>query len=513
MKNLLLSLTILLGSLISFGQQTPVIEHYLQNQYFINPAAAGLNGKVAHLVVHKQWQGFTGAPETQIFTIDGNFNRNKMALGLTVVNDQTNILGSTAGYLSYVYNLTITSKQRIRFGLSSGIVQNRLIYDNIVAEDESELQLFYNNQNATNFDAKAGVHYQFKKFQLGFAVSNLLSPKFSYENNFSSDSLTFRNIPHFTLNTQYNFQLKGGKWELIPSLYMKGVQGMPFVFEGAVSGMYKKKFWGTLKYHHKIGYSAMTGASITKQLLLGYSFGFSSREIGTQNSGTHEILIGYKIGESNGGTKGSDGDFKKLADQNVELFEKTEALEQDNILIKEELEKQKKLLKEKIHGLEELKKALEKERADREKMISEYEFKLQENNSSTETQETIEPQEDSSSTETQETIEPQEYSSSTETQETIEQQIKEHSTDSIVDGDLYVIVGATREMKEAQDFQKILTREYKLKTRIIRNSKETWFLIYTLETNNAEAAIVELKRVKDVNTKDIYFGKPWVYFE
>ena len=492
MKKLLLSLTILLGSLISFGQQTPVIEHYLQNQYFINPAAAGLNGNIAHLAVHKQWQGFTGAPETQIFTIDGNFNRDKMALGFTVINDQTNILGNTSGYLTYVYNLAITSKQKIRFGVSSGIVQNRLIYDNIIAEDESEIQLFYNNQNATNFDAKAGIHYQFNDFQLGFAVANLLSPKFSYENNFSSDSLTFRNIPHFTLNAQYNFKLKGGKWELIPSLYLKGVQGAPFVFEGAVSGRYKKKFWGTLKYHHKIGYSAMAGASITKQLLLGYSFGFSSREIGTQNSGTHEILIGYKIGNSNAGVSVSDGDLKKLEEQNVVLFEKTDALEQENLLIKEELEKQKQLLKEKIYGLEELKKALEKERVDREKMIAEYEYKPKENDSVAQNQGTEENQ---------------------ETEETTEPQTNEDSSDKIVKGDLYVVVGATRGMKEAQNFQKIVTREYQLKTRIVRNAKGTWFLIYTLETNSTKAADTELKRVKKANTKDIYIGKPWIYSE
>ena len=503
MKKGLLLLTILLGSLMSQGQQTPVIEHYLQNQYFINPAAAGLNGNIAHLLVHKQWHGFTGAPETQVFTIDGNFNRDKMALGFTVINDQTNILGSTGGYLSYVYNVSITSNHKIRFGLSSGIVQNRLIFSNIIAEDDSEMQLFYNNQNATNFDAKAGIHYKFNELQLGLAISNLLSPKFRYENNFSSDSLSFINIPHFNANAQYNFLLKGGKWGLMPSIYIKGAQGTPFIFEGAISAEYKKKFRGTLKYHHDIGYSAMIGANITKQLLLGYSYGISSQEIGTQNSGTHEILIGYKIGKAGSGGGGSDANFRKLEEQNAELYERTDALEQDNLTIKEELEKQKALLKEKIYGLEELKKALEKERADREKMISEFEFKPS-INPSLENEEPIEP----------ETIEePEESSPSQEDQNPKEPEVNEDSSDKIVEGDLYVVVGATREMKEAQNFQKILTREYKLKTRIVRNSRASWFLIYTLETNDKKEANKELKRVKKVNTKDIYFGKPWIYFE
>ena len=173
------------------------------------------------------------------------------------------------------------------------------------------------------------------------------------------------------------------------------------------------------------------------------------------------------------------------------------------MLIKEELEKQKALLKEKIYGLEELKKALEKERADREKMISEFEFKP--NNS---------PSLENEDPKESEIIEePEQSSPSPEDQNPKEPDVNEDSSDKIVEGDLYVVVGATREMKEAQNFQKILTREYELKTRIVRNSRASWFLIYTLETSDKKEANKELKRVKKVNTKDIYFGESWIYFE
>lgn len=491
-----------LFSIVS-AQQTPEISHYLVNPYLINPSTAGLNGSNASLIIRKQWQGFNGAPETQILTVDGDINRKKMGLGFTVINDNTNIIGKTASYLTYVYNLSITSKQKLRFGISPGIVQNRIIYDNIIAEDEDEIQLFSNNQNAMNFDFNGGIHYMFNDLQIGFAVSHLFAPSFTYENNFTSDSLSFSSIPHFLVNANYNFLLKGGKWEIRPSVLIKSAQGLPFVFEGAVSGYYKKKVWGILRYQNNIGYSAMAGGLVTSQLKLGYSYGLSSNELATQNSGTHEVFIGYVFSKENGGD-GSNRDLKDLAEQNAELFEKTDALIHENEIIKEELEKQKTLLKEKIYGLEELKKALEQERLDREKMISEFEFKPS-NSSNVESQnpkesETIEePEQSSPSAEDQEPKEPKQY------------EVNEDSSDKIVEGDLYVVVGATRKIKEAQDFQKILTREYKLKTRIVRNSRGSWFLIYTLETNDQKEANKELKRVKNVNTKDIYFGKPWIY--
>ncbi len=501
MKIIQITIVSMLLSNTVVGQQTSVIDHYLVNPYFINPSAAGLKGNQAYLDYHKQWQGFQGSPETQIVTIDGNINRQKHGLGLSIINDQTNILGSTSGFLTYAYNIQLSKIQFLRFGASVGAVQNRIIYNNIIAEDPTELQLFENNQNATNFDIDAGLYYQFEKFSVGFAAKHLLTPSFRYENNFTANNLTFSRVPHYIINAQYDIEIKGGKWEFQPSVFMKGVQGVPFVFEGGITGTYKKIFWSTLRYSHNIGYTASIGGVISKQLVLGYSYNMSSSELAAHNSGSHEILIGYRFGSNNGGS-GSNQEFKKLEEQNIELFENTDQLQIENEKIREELEDQRKKLKEAIYGLDELKKVLEKERADREKMISEFEFKPS-NNPSLENEEPNEP----------EIIEPEQSYSSAEDQNPKEPEVNEDSSDKIVEGDLYVVVGATREMKEAQNFQKILTREYKLKTRIVRNSRASWFLIYTLETNDQKEANKELKRVKKVNTKDLYFGKPWIYFE
>jgi hypothetical protein len=48
-------------------------------------------------------------------------------------------------------------------------------------------------------------------------------------------------------------------------------------------------------------------------------------------------------------------------------------------------------------------------------------------------------------------------------------------------------------------------------TRILQNSRKTWYLIYTLKTDSAEDAEEELIRVKKMDKRNIYVGKPWVY--
>lgn len=473
------SIGFILGSILNVAaQQTPVLEHYLVNPYFINPATAGLNGNNVYLDLHNQWQSFVGAPQTQVLTIDGNIKREKFGLGLTIMNDKVNIIGSTSAYLTYNYNIKLSESQRLRLGVSGGLYQNRIIFENIVADDASEMQIFSNNQNASNFDANAGLYYSYKNFAVGAAVNHLVPTSFYYENNFTSNQLTFSNIRHFVVNIQYDFHLKGGKWILQPSVLAKGVQGMPFVVEGAATATYKKMVWLTARYTHEIGYTVALGGKIVNSLTLAYSYGLSSNRIATQNHGTHEILLGYKLGKGAGGNSQlSDKDLKKMEADKAAMNERMDFLEKENQQIKDELEKQKELLKNGVYGLEELKKELEKEKEEREEMIKNSQFNPDNANKSN----------------------PNTAGKNSD------------GTDIPKDGNYYVVVGATRGIENAKKFQGILTREYELSTLVVRNSNDSWFLIYTLATSDVKAAQDELSRVKKLNTKDVYVGKPWIY--
>lgn len=474
----ILGIALILGAVSSiFGQQTPTFDHYLTNQYLVNPAAAGLNGNNAYLNLRNQWQGFVGAPQTQALTIDGNFKREKFGLGLKVINDKVNIIGATSAYLSYSYNVKFSETHKLRLGLSGGLYQNRIIYDNIVAEDPTEAQIFGKNQSASNFDANIGLYYSIGKFSLGASGFHMLPNSYYYEDNYNFNALTFTNIRHFLVNAQYDFHLKGGKWVILPSILAKGVQGMPFLMEGGVTGTYKDQFWMTARYAHEVGYRVVLGGKIINSLTLAYAYGMSSNQIATQNNGTHEILLGYKFGKgSGGGADISSKELEKMKADQAEIYEKIDYLEKENQQMKEDLEKQKELLKNSVYGLEELKGELEKEKADLEEMIKNNQFNPGQTNPNGS---------------------PLEYN--------------EDGSEIPASGNLYVVIGATKGIENAKKYQGIVAREYDQQTMVIRNSNDSWFLIYTLVTDDVEAAQEELKRVKKINTKDIYVGKPWIY--
>ena len=88
MKKLLFTLFASASFFASQAQQTSPSDHYLVHQYLVNPAAAGRNGTAVFMDYRRQWSGFNGAPETQIVTVDGSVNREKIGVGIMVVNDQ-----------------------------------------------------------------------------------------------------------------------------------------------------------------------------------------------------------------------------------------------------------------------------------------------------------------------------------------------------------------------------------------------------------------------------------------
>jgi type IX secretion system PorP/SprF family membrane protein len=123
---------------ISVAQQTPSFDHYLVNPYLVNPAAAGMNGTNVIIDYRKQWSGFTGAPETQVLSVDGAIKKDKIGLGVMVLNDQVNILANTGAYATFAYRAKFSENHFLRFGLSAGMNQNRILFDKINADDPSE---------------------------------------------------------------------------------------------------------------------------------------------------------------------------------------------------------------------------------------------------------------------------------------------------------------------------------------------------------------------------------------
>lgn len=481
MKKLIVITLFIIGvSYSGKAQQTISPDHYLVHQYLINPAAAGMNGSNIFLDFRKQWTGFAGAPETQILCVDGTVSRDKIGLGLTVVNDQVNILGSTGALSTFAYRIKYGENHFLRIGLSAGINNNRILFDKIIAKDPSEVQLFQNNLNATSFDAAGGVLYEFGELKIGISASHLFEEKYYYENNFNSNNLNFQTIRHYIVNAQYRFNFDNAKWGMMPSARMLTAQGIKSLIGGGITGFYKKDFWLTLAYAHKVGYSVAIGGNISDNIIAGYSYSYSTNLVG-YNQGTHDIILGLRFGSGNSGGFSDLKAIEELKNRNNELYETTDFLKNKNDELIKEVEQNKKDLEKMKEDIVEMKQSSglsEEDRLMLMKLKSDFE------------------------------VDEKELEKLANREEKDKDQIPNAKFGSY---DYCVIVGAYNNVENAKVGQKILKKEFGLETTIIAKEDGKYMYLCSDFFQTPEEVKAEFERLKKLNIEKYIIGTPWIY--
>jgi type IX secretion system PorP/SprF family membrane protein len=460
------------------AQQDAFFGTHVINPFFINPAAVGDNGSNFYLAYKKEWLGFEGAPEMQNATFDMPLANKKMGIGFTLFNDINNIMGTSGGRFTYAYKLKISGDQKVNFGLSGGFTQNRILFDNIRASNPNEAAIFSNNQSTTNIDANFGFIYSYKKLAVGATANHLLDRPFTYINTYDQNELQYSMVKNYTVTASYTFNVLPEKLTMIPLVLIRATQGLAIVPEANLMLKYRKNVMLNLAYKHDVGYAVAIGGIIDNKLTIAYNIGLSTNELGAHNSGTHEVLVGYKFGKSHNDM--SNKELRRLKEMNEELYEKADYLSKDNEKLRAEVKEQNEKLKANIAGLDELKKNFEKDKEDIKELIKNKELIINGTNN-----------ESYSTPKTSEIVKIQKINESN----------KKYS----------IIVGATRNLEDIKKTQTILTREYDLKTTVFKNDKDTWFLISAGELDSPKDAQRELKRIIDLNTKDIYIGHPWIY--
>ena len=90
------------------AQQTYIYTNYNLNKVIYNPAFCGLEDFAeAGFNIRNQWSGLDGAPQTQIFTINGPIKNKNMGLGGNVFSDQLGAESRIGLSFNYSYSLKL----------------------------------------------------------------------------------------------------------------------------------------------------------------------------------------------------------------------------------------------------------------------------------------------------------------------------------------------------------------------------------------------------------------------
>ena len=149
----------------------------------------------------------------------------------------------------------------------------------------------------SSFDLSAGIWYSHKYFTLGVSGLHLLQPTVRLESEgtesaeVSQYETVLKRSLYFTASG--NIGLKNTLFELQPSMMVK-TDFDNFGAEVTVRAMYNKFLSFGIGYRYKDAVCAMVAAEF-KNFFIGYSYDYPTSAISKASSGSHEVVIGYKV--------------------------------------------------------------------------------------------------------------------------------------------------------------------------------------------------------------------------
>jgi type IX secretion system PorP/SprF family membrane protein len=363
--------------LLAFGssvkaQQVPFYNHNMLNPFVFNPSMAGASGDVnAFLVRNQRYTAFSNTSVNNHLSVDGAFMQGKGGFGIHVAHQAYGIQQQLSSSLAYAYRIRFNDYSDLRFGVSGGLIDNRIDLSAINAMDQDDPYLATMRQKVSGFDMSAGLSYLWKSLRVGFAIPQLIGNKVAFDKENSRGY--YRLARHYMFSGEYDFHFSGNK-DLVfrPNAIVRFVPGAPLQYDLTAFIDHSKIGWASVGY--KSGYSIQTnlGFRVGKQFKVGYSYEYLIGDMKRYSTGAHhEILLGFTF-------------RSKEKPEIREIVVEKEVVVTDTVQIAQ-YEKEKEELAKKNQELEELlrKTLAEKEQVEKEKQLVEQEKKVLEQKQST----------------------------------------------------------------------------------------------------------------------------------
>ncbi len=324
---------------VAAAQQRSHYTQYILNNYILNPALSGIeNYTDLKVSARDQWVGFDGAPRTFYLTIHGPLGKKDYktsatsftipgenprgnsywenytasephhGIGLTVLNDKTGNFNRFTTYATYAYHIGLNATTNLSAGFSAGITIVGLNADGKIdfgggTPSDPALGNATGELNKLKPDIGAGLWLYSANYFIGLSAQQIVPQKLAFV-----DDATFKTkgrlIPHVFLTGGYRFMVNDDI-NVIPSIMVKYINGAfqdNYQAEGNIKAQYRDLFWLGASYRQFDGYAAMIGLNVANTFNIGYAYDFTKTDLRTYSRGTHELMIGFLLGNHYGDT-------------------------------------------------------------------------------------------------------------------------------------------------------------------------------------------------------------------
>jgi type IX secretion system PorP/SprF family membrane protein len=264
------------------------------NDFVINPAIAGVYDYYQIRTNHRfQWVGLLDPPMTNSISFYGPHAKLDMGYGGYVYNDVTGPTSRTGVTGSYAYNIAVTGDVRLSMGLYASIMQYRVDGTQLNPADVSDPSILSVVSTSYMPDAGIGLYLYADKFYVGLSVAQLLNNSVTIFDN--KDGVN-RLKTHMNLIGAYRFWIDED-WLIEPSLMIKGTAPKELSFDITARVEWQKMLWAGISYRYQDAVGILLGYSFDEMLFFGYSYDIGISELSKYNTGSHELMIGYRFND------------------------------------------------------------------------------------------------------------------------------------------------------------------------------------------------------------------------
>jgi type IX secretion system PorP/SprF family membrane protein len=287
------TLLLLFASVICFdlfGQQEWGYSQYLFNLFDINGAYAGNHESVSTaLRYRKQWVGFSGAPETQSFSLHTPIAGESSAAGLRIKHETIGARTTFHARVTGVYKLRL-GPGKISFGISAGLLHQQFNINDLNIRDANDPYLGQDQWSSNTPTIDVALLYHDDRMYVGIESTGINRQKFGWMES---------SIARLYAQTMLvgGWMKKVGGDDLIHlSALAKVSEGQIYQAEANASFLWNNRIWIGGGYRLSYGIVVFSEWNITDQWRLGYSFDLAMNKLATYQDGSHELFLGFNFG-------------------------------------------------------------------------------------------------------------------------------------------------------------------------------------------------------------------------
>jgi type IX secretion system PorP/SprF family membrane protein len=152
--------------------------------------------------------------------------------------------------------------------------------------------------NTLKPDINAGLYLYTGNYFIGISAQQIIPQKIEYATNIVKTT-EGKFVPHLFGTAGYRF-LVGDDFNFMPSVMVKYINPLPVQMELNAKLQFRDLAWVGGSYRHEDGFAGMLGMNVGNTVNVGYAYDYTTSSLNNYTKGTHEIIIGFIIGNKYG---------------------------------------------------------------------------------------------------------------------------------------------------------------------------------------------------------------------